>query len=305
MTISFEGRVAVVTGAGSGLGRSHAKYFAAHGASVVVNDLGGSIAGTGGSSKAADDVVREITDAGGKAIANYDSVATEEGGTNIIKTAVDNFGRVDILINNAGNVRDKSFAKMDLKDFTALMDVHLMGAVYCTKAAWPLMLDNKYGRIVMTSSAAGLYGTHGHTNYSSAKISLIGFMNALKQEGTHKNVLVNAVAPMALTRMTEEVMSPKLAPKMKPEYVTALVAWLCSEESTLAGEIIECGMGYYSKVQIVEAPGYIFKGDTVPTPEDIRDRWEAISDMEGALPYPGADDVIRAVFGKLKASEEL
>ena len=225
MTISFEGRVAVVTGAGSGLGRSHAKYFAAHGASVVVNDLGGSIAGTGGSSKAADDVVREITDAGGKAIANYDSVATEEGGTNIIKTAVDNFGRVDILINNAGNVRDKSFAKMDLKDFTALMDVHLMGAVYCTKAAWPLMLDNKYGRIVMTSSAAGLYGTHGHTNYSSAKISLIGFMNALKQEGTHKNVLVNAVAPMALTRMTEEVMSPKLAPKMKPEYVTALVAW--------------------------------------------------------------------------------
>lgn len=135
MTISFEGRVAVVTGAGSGLGRSHAKYFAAHGASVVVNDLGGSIAGTGGSSKAADDVVREITDAGGKAIANYDSVATEEGGTNIIKTAVDNFGRVDILINNAGNVRDKSFAKMDLKDFTALMDVHLMGAVYCTKAA--------------------------------------------------------------------------------------------------------------------------------------------------------------------------
>jgi NAD(P)-dependent dehydrogenase (short-subunit alcohol dehydrogenase family) len=302
MSISFDGRVAVVTGAGSGLGRSHARYFAKHGAKVVVNDLGGTVAGTGGSTKAADEVVREIIDAGGTAVANYDTVATQEGGANIIATAVDNFGGIDILINNAGNVRDKSFAKMDLNDFTALMDVHLMGAVYCTKAAWPMMLEKRYGRIVMTSSAAGLFGTHGHTNYSSAKISLIGFMNALKQEGTSKNVLVNAIAPMALTRMTEEIMSPKLAPKMKPEYVTAVVAWLCSEESNLAGEIIEAGMGYYSKVQIVEAPGYIFKGDDVPEPEQIRDHWSEISDMTGALPYPGADDVIRAVFGKLKAS---
>lgn len=303
MSISFDGRVAVVTGAGAGLGRSHARYFAANGAKVVVNDLGGSVAGTGGSTNAADAVVQEITAAGGVAVANYDSVATQEGGANIIKTAIDNFGKVDILINNAGNVRDKSFAKMDLKDFISLMDVHLMGAVYCTKAAWPTMLDNRYGRIVMTSSAAGLYGTHGHTNYSSAKIALIGFMNALKQEGTSKNVLVNAVAPMALTRMTEAVMSPKLAPKMKPEYVTALVAWLCSEESHLAGEIIEAGMGYYSKVQIVEAPGHIFTGDEVPTPEQIRDHWGDISNMQGAQTYPGADDVIRAVFGKLKASQ--
>ena len=302
MSISFDGKVAVITGAGSGLGRSHAKYFAANGAKVVVNDLGGSVAGTGGSNNSADEVVKDITAAGGIAVANYDSVATEEGGANIIKTAVDNFGSVDILINNAGNVRDKSFAKMDLKDFTSLMDVHLMGAVYCTKAAWPMMLEKRYGRIVMTSSAAGLYGTHGHTNYSSAKISLIGFMNALKQEGTSKNVLVNSIAPMALTRMTEEIMSPKLAPKMKPEYVTAVVAWMCSEESTLSGEIIEAGMGYYSKVQIVEAPGYIFKGDEVPTPEQIRDHWGEISDMTGAEPYPGADDVIRGVFAKLKAN---
>lgn len=302
MSISFDGRVAVVTGAGSGLGRSHAKYFAQHGAKVVVNDLGGSVAGTGGSTNSADLVVKDICDAGGEAVANYDSVATEQGGANIIKAAVDNFGKVDILINNAGNIRDKSFAKMDLKDFTSLMDVHLMGAVYCTKAAWPMMLENRYGRIVMTSSAAGLYGTHGHTNYSTAKISLIGFMNALKQEGTSKNVLVNAIAPMALTRMTEDIMSPKLAPKMKPEYVTALVAWLCCEESNLAGEIIEAGMGYYSKVQIVEAKGHIFKGDEVPTPEQIRDHWGEISDMTDAQPYPGADDVIRAVFKKLKTS---
>ncbi len=304
MSISFDGRVAVVTGAGSGLGRSHAKYFAANGAKVVVNDLGGTVAGTGGSTNSADEVVKAITDAGGVAVANYDSVATEEGGANIIKAATDNFGSVDILINNAGNVRDKSFAKMDLKDFTSLMDVHLMGAVYCTKAAWPTMLANRYGRIVMTTSAAGLFGTHGHTNYSSAKISLIGFMNALKQEGTTKNVLVNSVAPMALTRMTEEVMSPKLAPKMKPEYVTALMGWLCSEECDLAGEIIEAGMGYYSKVQITEAEGYIFGGAEVPSPEQIRDHWSEISDMAGAKPYPGADDVIRAVFKKLKASQE-
>ena len=302
MSISFNDRVVVVTGAGAGLGRSHAKYFAANGAKVVVNDLGGTVAGTGGSSAAADEVAKEITDAGGIAVANYDSVATEEGGASIIKAAIDSFGTVDILINNAGNVRDKSFAKMDLNDFRSLMDVHLMGAVYCTKAAWPIMLEKRYGRIVMTTSAAGLYGTHGHTNYSSAKISLIGFMNALKQEGTSKNVLVNSVAPMALTRMTEEVMSPKLAPKMKPEYVTALMAWLCSEESTLAGEIIEAGMGYYSRVQIVEAEGYIFNGDEVPSPEEIRDHWGEISDMSVAKPYPGADDVIRAVFGKLKAA---
>ncbi|MBV1876539.1 MAG: SDR family NAD(P)-dependent oxidoreductase [Pseudomonadales bacterium] len=301
MSISYDDRVAVVTGAGSGLGRSHAKVLASKGVKVVVNDLGGNVAGEGGSSRAADDVVEEIIQAGGEAVANYDSVASQEGGQNIIQTAVDNFGSVDILINNAGNVRDKSFAKMDLDNFTALMDVHLMGAVYCTKAAWPLMLEKQFGRVVMTSSSAGLFGSHGHTNYASAKLSLVGFMHALIQEGSRKNVLVNSIAPMALTRMTEEVMSPKLAPMMQPEFVSAMVAFLCADECDLSGQIVECGMGYFSKVQIVEGAGVFLGNGDVPSPEDVQANWDAISDMSEAKPYRHAGQVSRAVFHKMKA----
>ncbi|PCI43984.1 MAG: 3-oxoacyl-ACP reductase [Moraxellaceae bacterium] len=300
MSVSFENRVAVVTGAGAGLGRSHAKFLAERGAKVVVNDLGGSVAGEGGSTEAADSVVKEIIEAGGVAVANYDSVASEQGGKNIIKTALDEFGKIDILVNNAGTIRDKSFAKLDLDNFTALMDVHLMGSVYCTRAAWPLMLESRYGRVVMTTSSAGLFGSHGHANYSSAKMSLVGLMSALKQEGTKKNVLVNSVAPMALTRMTEEVMSPKLAPKMKPEYVSSMVAWFCSEQCELAGEIVECGMGYYSKVQIVEAEGVFLGNGDVPSPDEIGDNWGSISNMNSAQTYKNADALIRAVYYKMK-----
>ena len=300
MSISFDNRVAVITGAGSGLGRSHAKFLAARGVKVVVNDLGGNVAGQGGSSNAADEVVEAITASGGVAVANYDSVASVEGGQNIIQTAMDNFGRVDILINNAGNVRDKSFAKMDLENFTALIDVHLMGAVYCTKAAWPIMLDNQFGRVIMTSSSSGLFGGHGHTNYASAKLGLVGFMHALIQEGTSKNVLVNSIAPMALTRMTEQVASPKFAATMQPEFVSAMVAFLCADECNLSGEIVECGMGYYSKVQILEGAG-IFLGDgEVPSPADIQDNWSAISDMSDAKPYRHAGQISRAVFRKMR-----
>ena len=300
MSISFDNRVAVVTGAGSGLGRSHAKVLAARGVKVVVNDLGGNVAGQGGSSNAADEVVEAITHAGGVAVANYDSVASAQGGQNIIKTAIDNFGRIDILINNAGNVRDKSFAKMDLENFTALMDVHLMGAVYCTRAAWPVMLERQFGRVIMTSSSSGLFGAHGHTNYASAKLALVGFMHALIQEGTSKNVLVNSIAPMALTRMTEQVVSPKFASTMQPEFVSAMIAFLCSDECDLSGEIVECGMGYYSKVQISEGAGIFLGGGEVPTPDDIQDNWAAISDMSDAKPYRHAGQVSRAVFRKMK-----
>ena len=181
--IRFDNKVAVVTGAGNGLGKSHALFLASRGARVVVNDLGGTVAGTGGSRAVADGVVEEITAAGGEAVANYDTVATEEDGKRIIQTALDAFGTVDILINNAGNVRDKSFAKMDLDDFRSLIDVHLMGAVYCTHAAWPVMREKGFGRVVMTTSSAGLYGNHGHTNYGTAKMALIGLMNSLKEEG--------------------------------------------------------------------------------------------------------------------------
>ena len=294
--IRFDDRVAVITGAGNGLGRSHALFFASRGAKVVVNDLGGTVAGTGGSHTAADAVVNEIKAAGGQAVANYDSVATEEGGRNIIKTALDAFGTVDILINNAGNVRDKTLAKMDLTDFRALVDVHLMGAVYCTHAAWPVMRDKNFGRIVMTSSAAGLYGNHGHTNYGAAKMAVIGFMNALKEEGRKHNITVHAIAPIAQTRMTEAVTAPQLAPLIKPAFVTAAVAWFCAPENETTGHIIEAGAGYYAKVEVHEARGAVFGSETVPTPEQIRDRYAEISDMSQAATFTNASEALRKVF---------
>lgn len=294
--IRFNDRVAVITGAGNGLGRSHALFFASRGAKVVVNDLGGTVAGTGGSHTAADAVVNEIKAAGGQAVANYDSVATEEGGRNIIKTALDAFGTVDILINNAGNVRDKTLAKMDLADFRALVDVHLMGAVYCTHAAWPVMRDKNFGRIVVTSSAAGLYGNHGHTNYGAAKMAVIGFMNALKEEGRKHNITVHAIAPIAQTRMTEAVTAPQIAPLIKPAFVTAAVAWLCAPENEATGHIIEAGAGYYAKVEVHEARGAVFGPETIPTPEQIRDRYAEISDMSQATAFTNASEALRKVF---------
>ena len=301
--IRFDGRVAVVTGAGNGLGRSHARFLASRGAKVVVNDLGGTVAGTGGSHAAADTVVNEIRAAGGEAVANYDSVATEEGGRNIINTALNTFGTVDILINNAGNVRDKTLAKMDLADFRALVDVHLMGAVYCTHAAWPVMRDKGFGRIVMTTSGAGLYGNHGHTNYGAAKMALIGFMNALKEEGRKHNITVHAIAPIALTRMTEAVVSPKVAPLIKPEFVTAAVAWMCAAENEETGHIIEAGAGYYAKVEVREARGVLFGADTIPTPEQIRDRYAEITDMSQAASYVNASEILRKVFRTILPKE--
>ncbi len=294
--IRFDGRVAVITGAGNGLGRSHARFLASRGAKVVVNDLGGTVAGTGSSRAVADAVVEEIRAAGGEAVANYDSVATEEGGRNIIKTALDAFGAVDILINNAGNVRDKSFAKMDLADFRALVDVHLMVAVYCTHAAWPIMRNKNFGRIVMTTSAAGLYGNHGHTNYGAVKMAVIGFMNALKEEGRKHNITVHAIAPIALTRMSESVTAPRIAPLIKPEFVTAAVAWLCAAENEETGHIIQAGAGYYAKIEVREAHGALFGADTIPTPEQIRDRYAEITDMSQAAPYTNASEALRKIF---------
>ena len=294
--IHFDGRVAVITGAGNGLGRSHALFLASRGAKVVVNDLGGSVAGTGGSIAAADGVVAEIQAAGGEAVANYESVATEEGGRNIIKTALDAFGTVDILINNAGNVRDKSFAKMALEDFRSLMDVHVMGAVYCTHAAWLVMKEKSFGRIVMTTSASGLYGNHGHTNYGAAKMALVGFMHALKEEGQRYNIAVNAIAPMAATRMSQEAMTPEFVKITQPEFVTAMVAWLCAPENDASGHIIEGGAGYYAKVEVREAAGVLFGTESVPTPEQIRERYSEITDMSNATPFSNASEMIRKVY---------
>ena len=298
--IRFDNKVAVITGAGNGLGKSHALFLASRGAKVVVNDLGGTVAGTGGSRSVADAVVEEITAAGGEAMANYDTVATEEGGQRVIQTALDAFGTVDILINNAGNVRDKSFAKMNLDDFRSLIDVHLMGAVYCTHAAWPIMREKGFGRVVMTTSSAGLYGNHGHTNYGTAKMALIGLMNSLKEEGQRYNISVNAIAPIALTRMSAPATTPQYAPLMKPEFVTAAVAWLCAPDSTDSGHIIQAGAGYYSKIEVREAAGALFDIETIPQPEQIRDRYTEITDMGEAAPYANASAVICKVFKLVK-----
>jgi len=297
MTIRYDGRVAVITGAGNGLGRSHALLLAARGARVVVNDLGGSVAGRGGSHSAADAVVAEIRAAGGEAVANYDSVATPEGGAAIIQTAYDAFGRVDILINNAGNNIQNSFRKLSIEDFKAVVDVHLMGAVYCTKAAWQGMLDQQYGRIVMTPSAAGLFGGHGLSNYAAAKIALVGLMNSLKLEGRNRNVTVNCIAPMATTRMSQEAMDDKTGPLLQPEFVSAAVGLLCAEEHTGSGEIISAGAGYYSRIGIVEGAGVCLGTQAAPDPETLARRWGEICDLGEAQPF---DDAFSSVAHSMR-----
>jgi NAD(P)-dependent dehydrogenase (short-subunit alcohol dehydrogenase family)/uncharacterized OB-fold protein/putative sterol carrier protein len=282
--IRFDGRAAVVTGAGGGLGRAYALELARRGAKVVVNDFGGSRDGSGsGSSSAADRVVREIQDLGGEAVASYDSVAMPEGGEGIIKTAVDAFGRVDILINNAGILRDKSFAKMGLEDWRVVMDVHLNGAYYVTQAASRVMRDQGYGRIVMTTSAAGLYGNFGQTNYSTAKMGLVGLMNTLKIEGGKYNIKVNTVAPIAASRLTEDVLPPDLFQKMKPDYVASIVVYFWSEACEETGVIMNAGAGFASRAAILTGPGTpLGDGKNPPKPEDIRDNWGKINRMEGA-----------------------
>src|SRR6201992_2920246 len=218
MAISFKDRVAIVTGAGGGLGRAHALYLAKLGAKVVVNDLGGSLDGTGGNSAAAEKVVAEIKAAGGEAIANGASVSDDAGVAHLVKQTMDAFGRVDVLIANAGILRDKSFSKMEIKDFDAVMAVHVMGTVKPAKAMWQIMRDQQYGRIVVTTSSTGLYGNFGQTNYVTAKLGLVGFMNTLKLEGAKDNIKVTAICPVAGTRMTEGLMPPEMIQALKPEY---------------------------------------------------------------------------------------
>src|SRR5271156_6746592 len=220
MSIRFDGKVAIVTGAGGGLGRAHALEFAKRGAKVVVNDLGGSLDGSGGNSEAAEKVVAEITAAGGEAIANGASVSDDAGVAHLVKQAMDKWGRIDVLIANAGILRDKSFSKMELKDFEAVVTVHLMGTVKPAKAVWEIMKAQGYGRIVVTTSSTGLYGNFGQTNYGAAKLSLVGFMNSLKLEGDKDNIKVNAICPVAATRMTENLMPQQMLEMLKPDYVT-------------------------------------------------------------------------------------
>ncbi|HSW11516.1 MAG TPA: SDR family NAD(P)-dependent oxidoreductase [Solimonas sp.] len=275
--LRYDGKVVIVTGAGNGLGRQHALLFGARGAKVVVNDLGGGIHGGGKSSAAADKVVEEIKAMGGDAVANYDSV---EDGANIVKTAVDAFGTVDIVINNAGILRDTSFHKMSVDDWNLIVRVHLNGSFAVSHAAWPIMRDKGYGRIVMTTSAAGIYGNFGQANYSAAKLALVGLSNTLAQEGRAKNVHVNTIAPIAGSRLTETVLPPELIAALKPEYVSPLVGWLCHEDCKETGGLFEVGAGYIGKLRWERTRGHSFKLGSAFGPEDVSKQWAKVTDFK-------------------------
>ncbi|TRY67110.1 hypothetical protein TCAL_07644 [Tigriopus californicus] len=280
MSIRFDNRVAVVTGAGGGLGKAYALLLASRGASVVVNDLGGSRSGEGQSSKAADEVVSEIRNKGGKAVANYDSV---ENGEAVIKTALDNFGRIDIVINNAGILRDRSIARTADSDWDLVHRVHLRGAFQVTRAAWPHMKKQKYGRIVNTSSVAGIFGNFGQANYSAAKAGLLGFTNTLAIEGERSGIQANIIVPMAASRLTQDILPPELFDGLKPELIAPVVAWMCHEDCPDTGSIIEAAGGWAGKYRWQRSQGTLLMDDLSEniTPERVRERWAQIVDMQG------------------------
>jgi NAD(P)-dependent dehydrogenase (short-subunit alcohol dehydrogenase family) len=275
-----EGRVVVVTGSGGGLGRQHALLFAQRGAKVVINDLGGSRDGTGQGSEMADQVVSEITSAGGEAVANYDNVATVEGGKAIIQTALDAFGTVDVVVNNAGILRDVSFAKMDDTQWDSVLKVHLYGTYHVTHAAWPHLREKSYGRVVVTTSTSGLYGNFGQANYGAAKLGVVGLINTLAIEGRKYNITANAIAPIAATRMTEDIMPEELLGALDPAYVSPLVVHLASEECTDSGEVVLAGGGNYARVHYMQAKGAQFS--EVPSVDDLAAQWDTVMNMDGA-----------------------
>src|SRR5690348_9781304 len=282
MTIEFKGKVAIVTGAGGGLGRCHAIELAKRGAKVVVNDLGGTVDGTGGNSAAAEAVVAEIKAAGGEAMANGASVSDDAGVDHLVKQPMDAWGRVDILVANAGILRDKSFAKMEMKDFDAVMAVHLMGTVKPCKALWEIFKKQQYGRIVVTTSSTGLYGNFGQTNYATAKMGLIGFMQTLKLEGAKDNIKVNAICPVAGTRMTENLMPPDVLKRLAPEFVTPAVIYLVSEDAP-TGVILTAAAGVYAAAQVVETDG-INLGPHA-TADDVAANFAKIADFSTGKHY--------------------
>ncbi|XP_076244518.1 peroxisomal multifunctional enzyme type 2 [Calliopsis andreniformis] len=288
--LRFDGRVVIVTGAGAGLGRAYALLFASRGANVVVNDLGGGRHGDGSSTKSADAVVEEIKRNGGKAVANYNSVLD---GAKIVQTAINAFGRVDVVVNNAGILRDKSFAKMSDTDWDLIQDVHLKGAFKTTQAAWPYFSKQNYGRVIVTCSNSGLYGNFGQANYSSAKMGLVGLANTLAIEGRKKNIHTNVIIPTAASRLTEDIMPPDVLEHLKPELIAPVVVWLCHEKCTENGSIIESAMGWAGKCHVIRASGTTLRqnlSDSV-TPEDVEQRWSSITDMSSAKHFDSIEEV--------------
>lgn len=289
--IRFDGRVAIVTGAGAGLGKTYAMELAKRGAKVVVNDLGGTRDGQGSSNSAADKVVDEIKAAGGKAVPNYDSVATKAGGENIVKTAVDAFGKVDIVINNAGILRDKSIVKMSEEEWDLVLAVHLKGAFYVTQPAFRLMKDNNYGRIVNTASGAGLYGNFGQINYASAKMGLVGMMHSIHTEGIKYNIKCNTIAPIAASRLTEDVMPPEVFSKLDPKFVMPLVLYLVSEDNQDSNMIFNCAAGWFSRTAIMCGTGtFIGDGKRDINVEEVKDSWSNITSLNDIKPLNHVND---------------
>ncbi|MPZ60612.1 MAG: SDR family NAD(P)-dependent oxidoreductase [Propionibacteriales bacterium] len=275
-----KGRVIAVTGAGGGIGRRHALLFAERDAKVVVNDLGGARDGTGGGSDMADDTVRAIKDAGGEAVANYDNVATSDGAAGVVQTALDAFRRIDVVVNNAGILRDRTFHKMTDEEFDAVVKVHLYGTYHVTRAAWAHMRQQQHGRVIVTTSTSGLYGNFGQSNYGAAKLGVLGMINTLALEGAKYNITANAICPIAATRMTEDIMEPGMLEELDPAYVSPAAVHLASDECTDTGTIVLAGGGLYAGVAYFQAPGHRF--DHIPSPEELSEHWGAITDLKGA-----------------------
>ena len=301
--ICFDNRVAVITGAGAGLGRAYALELAKRGAKVVVNDYGGALDGSGkGSFSPAQMVVDEIKKSGGEAVANYDNVASSEGGKNIVKTALDAFGTIDILINNAGILRDKTIVKMEPEQWQAVLDVHLSGSYNVTRPAFKIMKEKGYGRIVMTTSAAGLYGNFGQANYSAAKLGLVGLMNTIKLEGAKYGIFVNSIAPIAASRLTQDVLPPEIFEKSKPEFVSPMVLYLCSDKCQETGQIFNAGMGFFNRVAVFTNSGFqIGDPQNPPTPEMILANLDKINNMDNAKEIT---DAVSAVFSLIEAQPD-
>ncbi|AMO22743.1 SDR family NAD(P)-dependent oxidoreductase [Ramlibacter solisilvae] len=303
MTIRFDGRVAIVTGAGNGLGRVHALELARRGAKVVINDFGGSRDGKGGSSEAAQKVVEEIRAAGGSAIANGANVCDFEQVQAMVAQAKAEFGRVDVLINNAGILRDKTFSKMEMADFRAVMDVHLMGSVHCTKAVWEIMREQNYGRILMTTSSSGLFGNFGQSNYGAAKMALVGLMHMLCIEGKKNDIRVNTIAPIAATRMTEDIFPAAVLEAVTPDQVTPAALFLVSENAPTKATV-SAGGGSFSAARIVDTAPVYFRRDQV-SPEALAEHFAQIADWDTQRGYEDSNQqvqvLLQAAMAGLKA----
>ena len=304
MSLDFKDKVAIVTGSGNGIGKGYALELAKRGAKVVVNDLGGTVDGSGGSLSAADAVVQEIEAAGGEAMANGANVAKQEDVKAMVEATMEKWGRVDILINNAGILRDKSFGKMEWSDFEAVINVHLLGSALCAHSVFPIMKEQEFGRIVMTSSSSGLFGNFGQTNYAAAKMGVVGLMNTLKLEGAKYNVHTNSIAPTATTRMTEHLFPAEFAEKLDPKYIIPAVIFLASEKAP-NGEILEAGGGVVANTYVMETMGKYFGTDENFTAEAVANHWAEIADTTDAKRLTQGGEVAIKHFEKNTAIRKL